>query len=109
MTGGTLRFSVRSGGTADIDLSQCGVCETKDCVGVCAEQGGPLTLDEIQGVPTLRWSREEIERGGCVECLGCELACELNGRQAVTITLPMESLDEYLGALNEAVAYRQEG
>jgi hypothetical protein len=108
MTGETLRFNVHSGGTVAIDLSRCGVCETKACLGVCHEQRGPLVLDEVRGVPMLRWSLEETERGGCVECLGCELACDLYGRQAVTIALPLESFDEYLDTLTEAVVYEQE-
>lgn len=108
MTGETLRFNVHSGGTVAIDLSQCSACETKACLSVCHEQGGPLVLDKIQGVPTLRWSPEETARGGCVECLGCELACDLHGRQAVTITLPLERFDEYLATLTEAVVYEQE-
>lgn len=108
MTGRTLRFNVHSGGSVDIDLSQCSDCETKACVGVCGEQGGPLRLDEAQGVPMLRWTRDETERSGCVECLGCELACDLVGRQAITITLPIKSLDEYLDTLTEPVVYRRE-
>ena len=103
-----LAFQVRSGGTISIDLQQCDVCETHACLDVCREQGGPLVLDEERGLPALRWSLEETERGGCVECLGCELACELHGRGAVTITLPLESFDAYLAELGESVVYQQE-
>jgi len=108
MNGRTLRFNVHSGGSVDIDLSQCHDCETKACVGICGEQGGPLILDETQGIPMLRWPRDEIEQGGCVECLGCELACDLDGRQAITITLPMEGFDEYLGTLSDPIVYKRE-
>jgi hypothetical protein len=107
MTGKLLVFNVRSGGSITIDLSQCAACETKPCVEVCAVQGGPLVLDEEQGVPSLRWSLEEIEKGGCVECLGCELDCELTGRQAIFIVLPLERFEEYMDSLAEPVVYKQ--
>lgn len=88
-----LEFTVRSGGTVSIALERCVDCETKACVKVCQAQGGPLVLDEERGLPALRWSLEEITRGGCVECLGCELDCELYGRQAVKIILPLAGLE----------------
>ena len=108
MTNEMLTFEVRSGGRITIDLGPCAECDTKACVEVCRVQGGPLVLHEARGVPSLRWSLEEIKRGGCVECLGCELDCKLHGRQAVTITLPLERFDEYMDTLTETVVYRQE-
>ena len=108
MTGDRLEFQVRSGGNISIDLRQCEVCEEHVCLDVCQEQGGPLVLDGERGVPALRWSLEETERGGCVECLGCELACQLHGHGAVNITLPLESFDDYLATVNEPVVYQQE-
>ena len=105
MTDNILEFKVRSGGTITIALDRCVECETKACVAVCKIQGGPLVLDDERGVPGLRWSLAEVERGGCVECLGCELDCELYGRQAVTIVLPLERFDEYLDSLAEPVVY----
>jgi len=107
MTNDILEFKVRSGGTVTIVLDHCVECETKACVEVCQTQGGPLVLDEERGVPSLRWSLAEIERSGCVECLGCELDCELYGQQAVTITLPLERFDEYLNTLSEPVVYQK--
>jgi len=107
MTSQVLVFNVRSGGSITIDLSQCAACEAKSCVEVCAVQGGPLVLDEGQGVPSLRWSLEQIEKGGCVECLGCELDCKLYGRQAITIVLPLERFKEYVDSLAEPVVYKQ--
>jgi Fe-S-cluster-containing dehydrogenase component len=108
MTGNILEFKVRSGGTVTIALDQCVECETKACLAVCEVQGGPLVLDEGRDVPGLRRSLTEIERGGCVECMGCELDCELYGRQAVTIDLPLERFDEYLNSLAEPVVYKYE-
>jgi hypothetical protein len=105
MTGERLQFELRSGGTISIDLSKCASCESKACLAVCSVQGGPLVLDESRGVPGLRFSLVEIQRGGCVECLGCELDCSLHGNDAVRIDLPLERLDEYLDSLTEAVVY----
>jgi hypothetical protein len=101
-----LTFQVRSGGKISIDLNRCSNCESKACIKVCEIQGGPLVLDQETGLPALRWSLEEIERGGCVECLGCELDCELYGRQAVKIILPMEKFDVYLNSLVGPVVYK---
>jgi hypothetical protein len=105
MTGERLEFRVRSGGAVTIELARCAGCETRACLQVCTDQGGPLVWDEERGVPALLWTPEEIERGGCVECLGCELDCALHGRNAVTITLPLEGLGEYLDSLAEPVVY----
>jgi len=99
MTGDRLSFKLRSGGTVVIDLGQCRLCKSKACLSVCDSQGGPLMLDADQGVPALKWSLDEIERGGCVECLGCELDCELYGLGAVTITLPMAGFEGHLSTL----------
>jgi len=101
-----LAFKVRSGGTVTISLSRCQDCEGRPCLQVCRVQGGPLVLDEARGVPGLGMPLAEIERGGCVECLGCELECALRGRQALTIDLPLPLLDEYLAGLTEPVVYR---
>jgi hypothetical protein len=107
MTDSMLVFDVRSGGSITIDLTRCGECEAKPCIEVCAVQGGPLILDEEHGMPSLRWSLEQIENGGCVECLGCELDCLLYGRQAISIVLPLSRFDEYMDSLAEPVVYRQ--
>jgi ferredoxin-like protein FixX len=105
MAGSILEFKVRSGGKITIALDRCVECETKACVTVCQIQGGPLILDEEHRVPCLRWSLEEIERGGCIECMGCELDCELYGRQALKIDLPLEGFDKYLDSLAKPVVY----
>jgi hypothetical protein len=101
-----LTFKVRSGGTVTVQLDRCAACATRACIQVCKVQGGPLVLDEARGVPALNMSLAEIERGGCVECLGCELECALRGRQAVAIVLPLAHFDEYLQSLTEPVVYR---
>ena len=94
-----LEFEVRSGGTVRIDVRRCIECATKACVKVCAAQGGPLVLNHEHQAPTLRWPLAEIKRGGCVECLGCELDCQLHGKQAIRITLPVLGYDDYLASV----------
>ena len=105
MTDDRLIFKVRSGGTVVIDLRECVLCKSKACISVCKSQWGPLVLDADRGIPTVKGPLEEIERGGCVECLGCELECALHGRKAVTITLPMQRFDDYVNALAEPPVY----
>ncbi len=102
-----LRFKVRSGGTITVALERCAGCATRACVGVCESQDGPLVWDPQHNHPALRWSEAEVERGGCVECLGCELDCALAGHRAVTILLPTARLEEYLGTLTEPVVYER--
>ena len=107
MSDNSLKFPVHSGGSITIDLARCQSCATLVCIGVCQDQGGPLVLNEARGVPGLRWALDEIARGGCVECLGCELACELDGRRAVTVCLPLARFDEYLDSLAQTAVYHQ--
>lgn len=107
MAGQVLTFRVRSGGSVTIDLDRCLSCDTKACVQVCQKQGGPLVLDEAMGVPALGMPLSEVTRGGCVECLGCELDCALYGRQAVVIDLPLARFEEYLRGLAEDVVYKR--
>ncbi len=107
MTGQVLTFRVYSGGMVSIDLDRCPTCNSKVCVQVCQKQGGPLVLDEAREVPKLSMSPPEIARGGCVECLGCELDCALYGRQAIVIDLPLARFEEYLNDLAESVVYKR--
>jgi succinyl-CoA synthetase beta subunit len=102
-----LKFDVFSGGTVSIDLTRCVACETKGCITVCRDQGGPLQLDAANGTPELRFSPAEIQRGGCVECLGCEIECSLSGLQALSISLPIIGLAEYLDTLTQPTAYQR--
>ncbi len=102
-----LRFRVRSGGTVAIALDQCPACATKACIQVCKTQGGPLALDLAAGVPMLASTLEEVARGGCVECLGCELSCAVDGRGAVAIDLPVARFDEYLRSLARPPVYQE--
>ena len=46
-------------------------------------------------MPILNISRDEARRGGCVECLACEVECYFLGSGGGRIFLPVEGLDEY--------------
>lgn len=86
-----LEFEVLSGGTVEIDLAKCKDCSSKACVEICSKPGMGQILELKEGLPALNCSPEEAKKGGCTECLGCELECSLHGRGAVTITLPLGS------------------
>jgi NAD-dependent dihydropyrimidine dehydrogenase PreA subunit len=100
-----LQFEVRSGGTIRIDLEKCESCESKACVKACNAPGQGEILELEDGVPALRPTLDEVRRGACTEGLGCELDCELYGNKAISITLPIPELDEYLKDLSERPVY----
>ena len=103
-----LEFEVRSGGTIRIDLDKCRACETKACVKICNSTGMGQILELKDGVPALKPTLEEVKRGACTEDLACELDCELYGKKAIVITLPLPELDEYLEDLTETPTYLRE-
>jgi NAD-dependent dihydropyrimidine dehydrogenase PreA subunit len=103
-----LEFEVRSGGTIRIDLDKCRACETKACVKICNSTGMGQILELKDGVPALKPTLEEVKRGACTEDLACELDCELYGKKAIVITLPLPKLDEYLEDLTETPTYLRE-
>jgi NAD-dependent dihydropyrimidine dehydrogenase PreA subunit len=91
-----LQFEVFSGGTVSFDLETCARCETKACVKACSAPNLNCAITLQDGVPALRMTPEAAAKGGCVECLACELACATDGLGGITWTLPMPELDEYL-------------
>ena len=50
-------------------------------------------LSDPDALKMLQKSLEDIARGGCTECLGCELECSLKGKNAIKILLPIRELD----------------
>ncbi|MFO7322460.1 MAG: ATP-grasp domain-containing protein [Chloroflexota bacterium] len=83
-------FETISGGTVAYDHALCAHCETKACIKACVPQ--ILSLDGE--VPVLNITREEAKRGGCIECLACEVECYFQGNKGGYITLPVPGLDE---------------
>ncbi|RMG55491.1 MAG: succinyl-CoA synthetase subunit beta [Acidobacteria bacterium] len=83
-------FDIRTG-TITFDHAQCVNCESKICIQACVPQILKLEND----LPVLAITREEAQRGGCIECLACEVECWFHGRNGAKIELPIEGLDEY--------------
>lgn len=87
-------FETMTGGTVMYDHALCRDCATKVCVRTCVPQ--ILSLDGE--VPVLNIPREEAQRGGCIECLACEIECAFEGNRGGYVHLPILGLDEYRAA-----------
>ena len=75
-------------GKVKIDYSKCAQCKSKICIDVCE----PKVYKLEDGKPVLRMTADEAKRGGCIECVACELDCELKGNRGIKIEFPMEQL-----------------
>ncbi len=87
------QFGTVTGGTITYDHSVCAGCASKICVSECARQ--ILALND-EGLPVLNITKEEAQKGRCVECLACEVDCTFKGAGGGRIELPIPGLDEYL-------------
>jgi succinyl-CoA synthetase beta subunit len=85
-------FETVTGGTVTYDHAICATCDSKVCVKECVPQ--ILTLDET-GCPVLNITREEVQKGRCIECLACDVACYLDGAGGGYVELPIPGLEEY--------------
>ncbi len=75
-------------GSLELSLSPCKQCDTYACVKSCSLHGsGILRLQN--SLSALKYSVVEAS-SHCVECLACELACHLEGLDAIVISLPIE-------------------
>lgn len=81
-------FETVTGGTVTYDHALCRDCATKVCVKTCVPQ--ILSLDGE--VPVLNITREEARRGGCIECLACEVECYFEGNRGGYVHLPLPGL-----------------
>lgn len=88
------RFETISGGTVTLDHARCRACESKACIAHCV----PRILSLDGPVPVLNISPDEAKRGGCVECLACEVECHFLGAGGGRVELPIPGLDEGDGA-----------
>jgi succinyl-CoA synthetase beta subunit len=82
------RFQTYSGGRVTLDHFACRTCETQICVETCVP--GILMLKE--GLPSLNITEEQARKGGCTECLACEIECYFEGNRAGWIDLPIAGL-----------------
>jgi succinyl-CoA synthetase beta subunit len=74
-----------------IDHDKCMSCKSKICIEACI----PKILKLENGKAILNISLEEAKKGGCTECLACELECLDRGNKAINIELPIPGLEEY--------------
>lgn len=84
-------FETVTGGTVTLDHARCRECANKVCITNCQPQ--ILALED--GVPVLAITREEARRGGCVECLACEVDCYFEGNRGGFVDLPIAGLTQY--------------
>jgi succinyl-CoA synthetase beta subunit len=83
------QFATVTGGTVTLDHALCRDCETKICIETCV----PKILSLEMEVPILNLSMDEVQKGGCVECLACEIECHFEGNSGGWIHLPIAGLD----------------
>lgn len=101
-----LRFNVFSGGTVTIDYSRCAKCKSKICIELCQTVGNGNILELNQdGQPVLKVEQELVARGACVEDMGCLLACQIQGEDAIVFDLDMTEFEQALEELEEKPVY----
>jgi hypothetical protein len=86
-------FEIKTG-TIKIDHRKCVQCDTKACVKACSLFGSNI-LRLVDTKPFLAPSLEDTKKGACIEDLSCELYCWKDGKQALTIELPIPKLAEF--------------
>lgn len=82
-------FETITGGTITYDHALCRDCASKVCVQTCV----PQILSIIDNVPVLNISHESAKKGGCIECLACEVECHFLGNRGGFIHLPIPGLE----------------
>jgi succinyl-CoA synthetase beta subunit len=84
-------FDTVTGGQVILDHSVCRDCEKKVCVEACV----PKILILQDNVPILKISPQEASKGGCTECLACEVECFFEGNRGGRVILPIAGLEHY--------------
>lgn len=86
----TISFETRTG-TVSIHTDRCPDCPTFACVKACSLYGsGIIRITDAR--PVLNISPSEAKHR-CVECLACELGCQIEGFDVVDICLPIPGLE----------------
>jgi len=86
-------FATITGGTVTYDHAVCRTCASKACVRTCV----PQILSIVNDVPVLNISPEQAKKGGCTECLACEVECHFLGDRGGRIFLPIAGLPDVGG------------
>ena len=76
-------------GQIRVNTDLCLGCQPKPCAAACPE--GILRLEN--GTPALAKPADSVQRGGCRECLACEIACAMGGARGLLLRLPIEGLN----------------
>jgi succinyl-CoA synthetase beta subunit len=82
-------FETVTGGTVTFDHARCRDCQSKICIETCV----PQILSLENDVPVLNIDRDKAKRGGCIECLACEVECHFLGNRGGRINLPIAGLE----------------
>jgi succinyl-CoA synthetase beta subunit len=85
------QFETVSGGKVILDHALCLECESRICLVTCV----PGILSWEADGPVLNIAHEEARKGGCSECLACEIECHFEGNRGGRVLLPIEGLEEY--------------
>jgi len=83
------RFETVTGGMVILDHAACRECTSKICVETCV----PSILSLKDGVPVLNISEDQAKKGGCTECLACEVECYFEGNRGGKVILPIPGLN----------------
>lgn len=84
-------FETVTGGKVIFDHAACRECESKICIETCVP--GILVLEN--DLPVLNISGDEAKKGGCIECLACEIECYFEGNRGGRVDLPLPELDKH--------------
>jgi succinyl-CoA synthetase beta subunit len=85
-------FDTVSGGQVVFDHAACRDCKSKICIEMCI----PEILKLENDVPILAIESEQAKKGGCIECLACEVECHFEGNRGGRVILPIPGLDELI-------------
>ena len=73
-----------------LDHAACRECQGKICIETCI----PQILSLQEQVPVLNISLEQARKGGCIECLACQVECYFDGNKGGYVSLPIDGLDQ---------------
>jgi hypothetical protein len=77
-------------------------------VEVCQTVGNGNILElNADGLPQLKVEEQLVARGSCVEDMGCLLACQIQGQNAIVFDLPMPEFEWALKEMGEKPVYKR--
>jgi succinyl-CoA synthetase beta subunit len=82
-------FDTVTGGKVILDHAACRDCSSKICIKTCV----PSILNLENDVPVLNITEDQAKKGGCTECLACEVECFFEGNRGGQVLLPIPGLD----------------